>query len=37
MCIDYFLNGKVPALCSLKSGRAVRYIEDMIFYDSDSL
>jgi carbamoyl-phosphate synthase large subunit len=36
MCIDYFLRGKVPAPRPLRAGRAVRYIEDMVFYDRDN-
>jgi len=37
MCIDYYLRGKVPAARPLRTGRAVRYIEDLIFYDRDHL
>ena len=37
MCIDYYLRGKAPALRPLRSGRAVRYIEDLVFYDRDNL
>ena len=37
MCIDYYLRGKSPAPRPLGSGRAVRYIEDVIFHDCDHL
>jgi carbamoyl-phosphate synthase large subunit len=37
MCIEYYLKGKVPAIETLRSGHAVRYIEDMIFYDCNHL
>ncbi len=30
MCIEYFLNGQVPARAEIKHGNAVRYIEDVI-------
>jgi carbamoyl-phosphate synthase large subunit len=37
MCIEYYLQGEVPEKRPLRSGRAVRYIEDMVFYDCDNL
>lgn len=36
MCIEFFLNNKIPAFRKIRSGLAVRYIEDLIFYDSDN-
>jgi carbamoyl-phosphate synthase large subunit len=33
MCVDYFLRGRMPVQPVLKTGRAVRYTEDQIFYD----
>ena len=35
MCVEYFLDGRVPAPRPLRSGFAVRYIEDVITYDRD--
>lgn len=37
MSIDYFLNNKAPSQPHIKHGSAVRYTEDYIFYDSDSV
>ena len=37
MCIEYYLQGEVPEKRTLRSGRAVRYIEDMVFYDCNNL
>lgn len=35
MCIDYFLESKIPQKRKMRSGSAVRYIEDFIKYDSN--
>lgn len=35
MCLDYYLDGKTPAPPTLRSGFAVRFIEDFIVYDRD--
>ena len=35
MCIEYFLEGKIPDKRKMHSGSAVRYIEDFIKYDSN--
>ncbi|MGN8344665.1 ATP-grasp domain-containing protein [Pseudomonas sp. SMV71] len=35
MCLDYYLRGKKLARPTLRSGFAVRYIEDFIVYDRD--
>lgn len=35
MCIEYFLEGKTPLPREVRPGSAVRYIEDLITYDSD--
>ncbi len=37
MSVEYFLNSKVPAQPKVKKGYAVRYVEDHIFYDSDTV
>jgi carbamoyl-phosphate synthase large subunit len=37
MSIDYFLNNITPKLPSIRNGYAVRYSEDMVFYDSVNL
>lgn len=37
MCIDYFLEGKEIVQPKLKTGKAIRYVEDYIFYDSDNI
>jgi len=34
MCIEYFLVGEIPHKRKMRSGSAVRYIEDFIKYDS---
>lgn len=33
MCVDYYLHGRPPAAPTLRSGEAVRYIDDLVFYD----
>ncbi len=35
MCVEYFLEGRTPAPGPMRSGFAVRYIEDVITYDRD--
>lgn len=35
MCLDFYLDGKTPAQPTIRSGFAVRYIEDFIVYDRD--
>lgn len=35
MCIDYFLNGKEIKQPKIRTGKAIRYIEDYILYDSN--
>lgn len=37
MSIEYFLNNKEPEQPKVKSGVAIRYIEEYIFYDRDNL
>ena len=37
MCVEYYLAGTRPAERSIRSGRAVRYIEDLVTYDSDTV
>jgi carbamoyl-phosphate synthase large subunit len=37
MCIEYFLEGSVPLPREIRPGSAIRYIEDLITYDSDHL
>lgn len=37
MSVDYFLDNKKPSQPTLKTGYAVRYTEDMIYYDSSNL
>jgi carbamoyl-phosphate synthase large subunit len=37
MCIEYYLEGKPPVQRKLGSGKAIRYIEDMVFHDRDNL
>jgi len=37
MCIEYYLENKRPDVDIIRRGRAVRYIEDYIIYDSDNL
>lgn len=36
MCIEYFLDGHTPLPREIRPGSAVRYIEDLISYDSSS-
>ena len=35
MCVEYFLEGRTPAPRPVRSGFAVRYIEDVITFDRD--
>lgn len=35
MCIEYYLKGETPARRTIRPGGAIRYIEDVILYDSD--
>jgi len=35
MCVEYFLQGKLPVQPPIRGGFAVRYIEDLIVYDRD--
>lgn len=37
MTIDYFLNNKEITQPEIRKGRAIRYTEDFIFYDSDNI
>lgn len=37
MSVEYFLNGKPPSQPKIKRGSAVRYVEDYIFYDRNSV
>lgn len=37
MCIEFYLNNKVPQLKNLKKGTAIRYIKELIYYDSDNI
>lgn len=32
MAVEYFLNGKIPIQPKIRKGKAIRYIEDFIFY-----
>lgn len=36
MCIEYYLQGKIPAVRKIRRGNAVRFIEDLVIYDSDN-
>ncbi len=36
-CIDYYLHGRLPDDRPIRSGTAVRYIEDIVSYDGDHL
>lgn len=36
MCIEYYLEGKIPAQPDIRSGFATRYIQDHIIYDWDN-
>lgn len=35
MCIEYFLEGKIPSEREIKKGSVVRYLKDLVTYDSD--
>jgi carbamoyl-phosphate synthase large subunit len=35
MCVEYFLEGRTPAQPPVRSGFAVRYIEDVVIHDRD--
>ena len=37
MSVDYFLSNQMPVQPCIKKGRAARYIEDMIYFDSSNL
>lgn len=37
MAVEYFLDGKIPQQPQIRPGRAVRYVEDFIFYDRPNL
>lgn len=37
MCIDYFLKGIEVVQPKIQKGRAIRYVEDYAFYDSDNI
>lgn len=37
MCIEYYLEGNTPSERSVKNGRAQRYIDEIIEYDSDNI
>jgi len=37
MCIEYYLRGKIPETPHVRSGNAIRYIEDCIIYDSNNI
>ncbi|MEQ6854596.1 ATP-grasp domain-containing protein [Lysinibacillus capsici] len=37
MCIEYYLRGEVPLLREIKKGSAVRYVKDLIIYDSNNI
>ncbi len=37
MAVDFFLNGIAPSKPKIKRGNAVRYTEDLIFYDSTNI
>ena len=37
MCVEYYLEGKRPDERTIRPGRAVRYIEDIVTYDSDTV
>jgi carbamoyl-phosphate synthase large subunit len=36
MCVDYYLNGRLPDQPMISTGFAVRYVEDMIVYERGS-
>ena len=31
MCIEYYLEGRIPEISTVKKGKAIRYISDMVF------
>lgn len=37
MCIEFYLENKKPKPAELKNGQAIRYIEDIILYDSNNI
>lgn len=37
MCVEYYLAGTRPAERTIRPGRAVRYIADLVTYDSDTV
>lgn len=37
MCIDYYVEGRKPDAAELRGGFALRYIEDLVFYDRDHI
>lgn len=37
MAVNYFLDGKAPTQPVIRKGYAVRYAEDKVFYDSDTI
>jgi carbamoyl-phosphate synthase large subunit len=37
MCIEYFLMGNCPNKSNARNGKAVRYIEDIVYFDSDNI
>lgn len=37
MCVEFFLQGKDVMQPEIKSGKAIRYTEDYIFYDRDNI
>ena len=37
MAVDYFLEGKEIVQPVIRKGKAIRYIEDFVFYDSDNI
>lgn len=36
MCLDYYLEGKLPSQPKIKAGHAIRYIKDYVTYDRDN-
>jgi carbamoyl-phosphate synthase large subunit len=36
MCIDFFMYGRIPSQPKFRPGRVVRYIEDMVSFDSNN-
>jgi carbamoyl-phosphate synthase large subunit len=35
MCLEYYLEGKRPAVVGMRSGMALRYIDEVVVYDRD--